>query len=149
MVSIDLPTVSLNIYNATDNDSKDIEILLSSYFLDRDEIPYEDIIIARNEQKILVGLISNRKNEIHTIAVHPSYKNKGIGKTLINFMFDKIKNDFPETKILFTKTTSSEFFKNCGFVECKNENLKKELWEECDACDKFDVCTQKVLLFYF
>ncbi|NLI63052.1 MAG: GNAT family N-acetyltransferase [Methanosarcinaceae archaeon] len=136
----------LNIYYGKISDGGDIDLLLSFYFLDRDNIPYDDFIIARLKSGKTVGVISNKENEVHTIAVHPSYKNKGIGKILLYLMTDKIKKNYPDKKIIFTKTTSPDFFLKCGFVSCKND-FKKEFWNECRTCDKFDICTQKVLIY--
>ncbi|WNY25785.1 GNAT family N-acetyltransferase [Methanolapillus millepedarum] len=148
----------IRIRPATANDAESIEIILSTYFLDREDIPYENFIVAEMESgksfKIIGCAVYNRFRspnfesfyEIHTIAVLPSYKNKGIGRQLLlALVSDILKSGEPAlSTTVYTRTTSPEFFIREGFSMIENDE-KKELWQECRDCAKFETCIQKAL----
>lgn len=133
------------LFRAEKEDSNAIDRLLSTYFLDRDEVPYTNFIIAKNLNGEVLGAASYRGCEVHTIVVHPSHKNKGIGRSLLS---ETIKTILHSNKadFIYTKTTVPGFFIKCGFTETTDPNVKAELWSVCGTCDKAQICSQKVLI---
>jgi N-acetylglutamate synthase-like GNAT family acetyltransferase len=143
------------IRSATSDDATAIDIILSTYFLDRDEMPYEDFFVAEINNKIIgCGVfekITASENdsvfyEIHTIAVLPAYKNKGYGERLLMRLISEIENKMTPSvlKIIYTRTTAPDFFIHFGFLRA-DPALKKRLWEECIVCSKYETCVQTLL----
>ncbi|MBZ3936313.1 GNAT family N-acetyltransferase [Methanimicrococcus blatticola] len=143
---------------AEKKDEMAIEIILSTYFLDRDDIPHNDFYVAETNGKIIGCAVFEKLKsiktgisfyEIHTIAVMPSFKGKGYGKLLLNRLIEEIEKDraaSPEmtSDTIYTRTTAPHFFEHLGF-EKQAECVKKELWEECISCESHDNCNQTVL----
>jgi amino-acid N-acetyltransferase len=128
---------------ATVQDMHDIECIASTYFLDIEGLGYSDFIVATLENKI-IGIASFKQNEcpeLHTIAVHPNYRGKGIGALLVKELGPTLCKDHER---IFVRTTAPKFFKKVGFVTLGNE-MKKELWNDCVACDRFNNCKQAVM----
>lgn len=147
----------IRIHLAEKEDAVSIDIILSTYFLDRDEIPYEDFYIARAGDKIIGCAVFEKLKsrngdlgfyEIHTIAVLPPYKNKGIGKLLLNRLVleieNRISNDSNILKTVYARTTAPEFFEHCGFKKTNPD--KTTLWMECVQCNKIEICSKTVLI---
>ena len=78
--------------------------------------------------------------EIRSIAIHPVYQNKGLGKKLIDFL--KADARRLGVKTLFTFTLADDFFKSLGFVQKKREELPSKVWGECSRCPKFFKCDE-------
>ena len=141
--------------SAEKTDSLSIDIILSTYFLDRDDIPYERFRVAEKNGKIIgcaafVKLETPEEKEtffeIHTIAVLPPYKGKGYGKRLLDQLISDIQS-LPEAewaKEIYTRTTAPDFFIHEGFEKVDID--KKQRWSECVRCDKIDICSQTILV---
>ena len=78
--------------------------------------------------------------EIRSIAIHPGYQNKGLGKKLIDFLKADARRLGVNT--LFTFTLADDFFKSLGFVRKKREELPSKVWGECSRCPKFFKCDE-------
>ncbi|WP_316557159.1 GNAT family N-acetyltransferase [Methanimicrococcus hongohii] len=146
---------------AEKTDATAIEIILSTYFLDRDDIPHNRFFVAEMNRKVIgcavfEKLKSQKENfwfyEIHTIAVMPSYKGKGYGKLLLDRLLSEIKElisnesiskDEKISRIVLTRTTAPNFFIHEGFEKADIEKTK--YWNECVQCDKIEICSQTVL----
>ena len=140
---------------AVPEDAAAIDIILSTYFLDRDDLPHDSFFVAEINDKVIgcgvfekitsaeTGLVFY---EIHTIAVLPSYKNKGYGRLLLERLLFEIENEAvpPVSKTIYTRTTAPEFFIRFGFSKA-DPALKKKLWDECVLCGKFEACAQTLL----
>lgn len=146
------------IRRAENEDEMAIEIILSTYFLDRDDIPHNDFYVAEVNGKV-VGCAAFVKlktvktgvsfYEIHTIAVMPSYKGKGHGKLLLNRLTEEIEKDRAASletisDTIYTRTTAPYFFEHMGFTRAEGID-KKEMWEECVVCNEINRCNQTVL----
>ncbi|MDV0446831.1 hypothetical protein MsAg5_06890 [Methanosarcinaceae archaeon Ag5] len=143
---------------ATAEDAVSIDVILSTYFLDREDVPHERFLVAeidvKGRPKIIGCAVYDQRcsvnfqsfYEIHTIAVLPSYKNKGVGAQLLLAMStDILCSGSPAlSTTIYTRTTSPEFFINQGFSAI-DDSEKKELWTECRDCQKFESCVQKAL----
>ncbi|ASV30737.1 hypothetical protein CJ263_11200 [Maribacter cobaltidurans] len=92
--------------------------------LKNNDLPYEDIIaskvqfITEKENGVLVGCIGvekyNEEGLLRSFAVRDEYKNKGIGKRLLNQLIDQSKTDGLKRLHLLTTTADGYFDKN-GF----------------------------------
>lgn len=144
----------LTIRCAGKNDATAIEMILSTYFLDREDIPHERFYVAEKNGKIIGCAVFEKLEaaeggkpffEIHTIAVMPSYKGKGYGKALLNRLISAIaaeKNGVAAE--IYTRTTAPGFFAHEGFE--KTDTDKKKYWNECVRCSKIEICSQTVLI---
>ncbi|WMW22184.1 GNAT family N-acetyltransferase [Methanolobus mangrovi] len=123
-------------------DEVHIEVLMSTYFLDIEGIAVEDFVIATIDDKVIGAacLMVEKIPEVHSIAVHPNYRGKGIGRMLLDYLITDIEGQ----EFLFTRTTSPSFFEKLGFIKLEDSE-KKELWEDCAGCNRFNNCKQSVL----
>jgi len=146
---------------AAAKDAVSIEIILSTYFLDRDDILHERFFVAEKNDKVVGCAVFDKLKtpeiedvffEIHTIAVLPPYKGKGIGRMLLDRLFAEIEkeikteNSAEKTKPLtaiYTRTTAPNFFIREGFEKADID--KKKYWSECVECSRIDICSQTVL----
>jgi len=78
------------IRKARKSDLLAIQKLLSTYFLDMEELEPEDFVLAETDGKIIgcAAIIKSESQgidflEIHSIAVHPNFRGKKIGTRLI------------------------------------------------------------------
>ncbi len=139
--------MDLDIRKATPADIKDIKRLLSYYCLDTENVEKNlpKFIIAVKDG-ITVGcacLDVDHIIELRSIALLPSYRNRGIGSALIGVL---LKHAEELTDTIYLRTTSPVFFEKKGAHRLENEE-KKVIWKECDECDKFNICKQVLMKF--
>lgn len=166
------------IRKAEKKDFPAIKNLLSTYFLDLEGLKAEEFILAEKAGRIIgcTAMITTKKNErrgerryeqvfleIHSIAIHPSFRGKGIGRKLIENLITTIKTStietssdqkparkFPppelQTLELYVRTTAPGFFEKLGFEKLP-PSKKQELWNDCTQCELFEKCTQTVLKY--
>jgi len=141
---------SIFIRKAERSDLPAIQRLLSTYFLDMEELKPEDFILAEEEGKVLgcAALIRSSSSEkdlleIHSIAVHPNFREKGIGSRLVNQL---ILTSLGKDTELYVRTTAPGFFEKIGFVRIPDSE-KLRLWEDCARCEHFESCTQHALKY--
>ena len=79
--------------------------------------------------------------ELRSIAVLPSYRNRGIGSRLADAV---LKRAAELAGTVYLRTTSPGFFEKKGFKRLKHEK-KKAIWDECAHCDKYDACQQTLM----
>ena len=133
-------TKEIIIRKAENDDIEPVQTLLSTYFLDMDGVDIGDFIIAESGGRVLgCAAVVGRKNpELHSIAVHPNHRNRGIGALLVQHL---VANAPDEWEYLYVRTTAPDFFKNVGFMKLQDSE-KIKLWDDCAECDKFDRCRQ-------
>jgi len=135
------------IRKATSSDIRDIKKLLSFYALDTEKVEKNlpEFIIA-SKDGITVGcacLDVGEIVELRSIAILPSYRNKGIGSELVNVVLKRAEEI---TDKVYLRTTSPVFFEKKGAHRLENDD-KKMIWKECDSCDKFNICKQVLMKF--
>ncbi|TAN35316.1 MAG: GNAT family N-acetyltransferase [Candidatus Methanoperedens sp.] len=81
--------------------------------------------------------------ELRSIALLPSYRNRGIGSALVGAI---LKHAAELTDTVYLRTTSPVFFEKKGAHRLENEE-KKVIWNECDECNKFNICKQVLMKF--
>lgn len=142
----------IRILKARKSDLLAIQRLLSTYFLDMDGLEPEDFVLAEidGHTRGCVALIKSEFKgkkflEIHSIAVHPNFRGKGIGTSLIKYLLTTIEDPGCD---LYVRTTAPAFFEILNFT--KIENCEKLfLWEDCKSCEHFETCTQYAMKYYF
>jgi amino-acid N-acetyltransferase len=133
------------IRNARRADERAVDVLLSTYFLDRDGTDISDFIVAEKivaeTRGKLVGVLACTDEpvpEIHSVAVHASYRGRGIGSSLLAHALGRYGST------VYVRTTAPGFFLKQGFSEVRD--LKKEdIWEDCRRCNHRETCAQHFL----
>jgi amino-acid N-acetyltransferase len=140
------------IRKAGNSDLLAIQRLLSTYFLDMEGLEAEDFVLAEIDGQIrgCAALIKSKFQgkeflEIHSIAVHPNFRGKGIGTRLIKYLLTTIGDPGCD---LYVKTTSPRFFEKLDFIEIENSE-KLLLWEDCKNCEHFKKCTQYAMRYSY
>ncbi len=137
--------MKLEIRKAAVQDIRDIKKILSFYCLDTEKVEKNltEFIIAVLDRKILGCACLDIENivELRSIAVLPNYRNKGLGSKLLGAILNRAIN---LTDTVYIRTTSPAFFEKKGFQKLQNDE-KKEIWKECNECDKFEICRQTVM----
>ena len=139
--------MDIDFKKARQSDIKDIKKLLSFYALDTEMVEKNlpEFIIAVKDG-ITVGCACIDVGdivELRSIAILPSYRNKGVGSELVNIV---LKRAAEITDKVYIRTTSPVFFEKKGAHRLQNHE-KKLIWRECDECDKFDICKQVLMRF--
>lgn len=83
--------------------------------------------------------------EIKSLAVHPDYMGKGVGKALLDAAMDEARK-FHIPRV-FTLTLETEFFVNYGFKKVTKDELPMKIWGECIQCPKYPDCDEEALMF--
>jgi len=140
------------IRKARKSDLLAIQKLLSTYFLDMEELEPEDFVLAEVDGKITgcAALIKSEfqsKNflEIHSIAVHPNLRGRGIGTRLIKYLLSTADDRACD---LYVRTNAPGFFEKMNFIKIKNSE-KLLLWEDCKDCEYFSKCTQHLMKYNY
>jgi amino-acid N-acetyltransferase len=115
---------------------------MSTYFLDIEGLPIDEFIVALLGERIIGAayLQTGKISEIHSVAVHPNYRGKGIGHMLLYTLLSQVK----DVDFIFTRTTSPVFFEKAGFKRLDDPE-KAGLWDDCAGCDRLNTCKQSVL----
>ena len=137
--------MDIDIRKATQADLKDIKIILSFYYLDTEnvDINLPEFIVAQTNNKIIgcACLDPGDVVELRSIAILPSYRNRGVGSKLVDAILKRAQ-DLTDT--VYLRTTSPVFFEKKGFKKLQNSE-KKIIWKDCARCDKYDICRQIVM----
>jgi len=133
-------TDSITIRNACAEDLVSVRRLLSTYFLNMDDVAIGDFVVADINGKTVgcAAAVCRRCPELHSIAVHPNYRNKKIGSRMVATVAGKAP---PEWEYLYVRTTAPDFFKRIGFMQLPAAE-KMKLWEDCADCERFNTCKQ-------
>lgn len=140
------------IRKAEKSDLPAIQKLISTYFLDMEGLNSEVFILAEIDEKITgcAALIKSEAQgkdflEIHSIAVLPHLRGKGIGTKLIKYILTSVDDQGCD---LYVRTTSPGFFEKSGFTKIKDSE-KLVLWEDCRVCEHFEKCAQHAMRYSY
>jgi len=81
----------------------------------------EGFIVAENEGKIIgytIGRPKNESAEIISLAIHPNWRQKGVGRNLTNFLINHLKESGFKEIFLHVRTRNQvaiSFYKESGF----------------------------------
>ncbi|WP_269850047.1 GNAT family N-acetyltransferase [Methanosarcina horonobensis] len=121
-----------------------------------EELEPEDFVLAEREGNMigcaaLVREMSGEKKflELHSIAIHPNFRGKGIGTRLMDYLINTLRNpDKPGNPVceLYVRTTAPGFFEKFGFVKLQDAE-KLLLWADCKSCEHFGKCSQHAMKY--
>ncbi|KXS41250.1 MAG: amino-acid N-acetyltransferase, partial [Methanohalophilus sp. T328-1] len=136
-------TEDITICQAAADDRTAIDSLLSTYFLDGQDLDTGNFLLARVDGKVVgtVAFVRDYIEEVHSVAVHPSFRNKGIGSLLVSSALN-----FSSGSAVYARTTASSFFRKSGFIEVIIPSRKK-LWDDCACCEYLENCSQHVMVW--
>lgn len=141
--------MDVNIRKAVLSDLKSIKTILSFYYLDTDNVDKNlpEFIVAELDNKVIgcACLDIGKVVELRSIAVLPSYRNRGAGSRLVDTVIERAK---VLTDGVYLRTTSPGFFEKKGFMRLE-ESRKKQIWDDCAKCDKYDICRQILMIKIF
>lgn len=78
--------------------------------------------------------------EVVSLAVHPDFQGHGLGRRLVEPLFDEARTLGIST--LFTLTLQVGFFSRLGFREVPKLRLPHKIWQDCATCFKQDRCDE-------
>lgn len=103
-----------------------------------------DFYVAKEGDKIVgicgIHIVWSDLAEVRSLAVHPDYHDKGLGKKLMKLCIDESKK--MGVKKLFALTLVPKFFKKFGFRRVKFSKLPMKVWGDCKHCPKFMECDE-------
>ncbi|MDP2840847.1 MAG: GNAT family N-acetyltransferase [Candidatus Methanoperedens sp.] len=139
--------MDIELRKAIQADIKEIKTLLSFYYLDTEKVEKNlpEFMVAVLDKKTVgcACLDIGGAVELRSIAVLPSYRNKGIGSRMVGAILSRAA-ELADT--VYLRTTSPAFFEKKGFKRLPDEE-KKAVWDECAQCEKYDICRQTVMKF--
>ena len=110
-----------------------------------------DFVVEENENAIIgcgsLAVIWSDIAEIRTVAVHPDYHGRGIGRDIVQTLIQDAKSlELPK---VFCLTYQPGFFKRLGFKDVDKHDLPHKVWKDCINCPKFPDCDEISLLLEF
>jgi len=147
-----LETVELVVTAAVARDVDAIKQLL----LDND-LPIEGVdehwktfVVARDGERF-VGCggseVYSNAALIRSIAVAPQYRSRGVGRSLVRQLLDRLSSRGIREFYLLT-TTAPDYFKRRGFKRCDRDEVHPQLLasrEFQDACPKTAICMRLIM----
>ena len=88
----------------------------------------------------------NELYEIRSLVVDPSVQKKGVGRAIVGFFIDRMKNSGRSDWKLFALTMTPAFFVSLGFKEVRKELFPEKIWADCLKCAKYNCCDETAVL---
>jgi len=131
-------------------DLADIKELLRSYHLPVEDLEEPGVeIFEWREKDRLVGCIGLEKYSKHallrSLAVHPDFRGKGIGKEITNWLFQESEKRGVKELFLLTET-AEVFFESLSFEVVKREDIPepvKQSREFSELCPSSAIAMMK------
>jgi len=112
----------ITIEKATESDWPYIQEKLKNYLLDANNADWRQFFVARlGERTVAFTRIIDRANciELASMGVDYYHRKKGIGKTLLKFLIEEAKRQYPDKQI-YGVTHRPGFLTPFGFKEIKD-----------------------------
>ena len=107
-------------------------------------------IYVDESQQAIVGIcamniIWENLAEVRSLRVEEEYRNKGIGKKLVEACISEAIT--LQLFRIFTLTIKPEFFKRLGFRQVDMSTLSEKIWSDCFRCSKYpDYCDEVAMI---
>jgi amino-acid N-acetyltransferase len=149
--------MKLIVKKATVQDAKSIHSLINRFAQKDEMLPrslneiYENIrnfFICKDKNKIIgvsaLHIMWENLAEIRSIAVLKDYRNRGVGKKLI----DRCLNEAKELGIrkVYILTNNPAYFIKTGFKDIDKNSLPQKIWGDCLTCPKFPECDEVAVI---
>ena len=86
--------------------------------------------------------------EVRSLVVDRSFHGQGVGRLLVEFVINELRETRPAAKrLLFTLTGQPGFFERLGFKVVPKELFPEKIWSDCSKCPKQHCCDETALLF--
>ncbi|MFC1692213.1 N-acetyltransferase [Candidatus Latescibacterota bacterium] len=82
--------------------------------------------------------------EIRAVALKPEYRGKGLGRPIVEKLFEDLK--ILGIEKVFVLTYNTGFFKHLGFTEIDKSELPHKIWYECVNCIHFPNCDEVAMI---
>ena len=82
--------------------------------------------------------------EIRSITVHPEYRLRGAGVTLVRKLLKQAEKHQVSGVCLFTRIP--EFFARLGFSIVQREDIPDKLYKDCCVCPKLNCCDEVAMV---
>lgn len=103
------------------------------YKIDELNQEYANILVYIEDDKV-IGFLEYEEHfeitDIINIAVSFKYQNKGIGATLINYLYNNTKGNKIMLEVKENNLNALNLYKKCGFTEI---HRRKKYYNDCDA----------------
>ena len=87
----------------------------------------------------------NNLMEVRSLAVDEKFKNMGVGRAMLQFLIDKVKQQEENIRI-FALTYQDKFFLKMGFHTVEKELFPEKIWADCEKCPKKSHCDEIAVL---
>lgn len=84
--------------------------------------------------------------EIRSLAVDPNFKNRGVGRMIVEALEQEAR-EF-QLHSIFAFTYVDRFFGKLGFEEVERGELPLKAWKDCLRCAKFQCCDEIAMVKY-
>ena len=125
----------------------------------------QQIVLARDETDItfylknfsvceadgvIVGCVAlrdfgNELMEVRSLAVKEEFKGMGIGRAMLQFVIDRLKQQKQQARV-FALTYQDKFFQKLGFNVVAKELFPEKIWADCEKCPKKEHCDEIAVL---
>jgi amino-acid N-acetyltransferase len=82
--------------------------------------------------------------EVVSVAVHPDFQGRGVGRRLVEPLFEEARELAIPT--IFTLTMQPTFFSRIGFREVPKLVFPHKIWQDCKFCFKQDRCDETAMI---
>ena len=111
----------------------------------------QNFFVAEIENKVIgcvaLNVIWRDLCEICSLAVNKNYRDKGVGKMLVEKTLDKAKS--LKIKQVIALTYQDKFFEKMNFIRVDKDQFPRKLWRECLECPKLEECDEMAYLYKF
>lgn len=138
-------------------EAESIEALIGKYASKGLMLPRSKEFIISEIRNYVVAIYENRVigvcgfafftekiAEIRSLAVEEEYRNKGIGRQLVEFSERILKEEGIE--IAFVLTYQVEFFRKLGYEIVEKKRFPQKIWRDCVYCPKIVECDEVAMM---
>ena len=93
-----------------------------------------------------VRFFGNDLQEIRSLVIHPAYQNKGVGRSIIEYIIARVRKTQNSDWRIFALTMTPEFFCKSGFKVVEKNLFPEKIWSDCSKCAKRDRCDETAVL---
>lgn len=104
-------------------------------------------VIKKNDNIIGCGALrdfSDNLYEIRSLVISNNFQGKGVGKLLVEYIVNDLKNRTTKCNI-FALTYQVNFFLRLGFKVTDKNQFPDKIWADCKDCKKRNCCDETAM----